>query len=73
MTFASLGAADMQGLLTKVSEQLQTKTYRAGPVRRVYIPKANGGERPLGIPNIIDRVVQMASKLILEHPLPFLS
>jgi hypothetical protein len=56
----------VEGLLTQVSEQLQKKAYRPGPVRRVYIPKANGGERPLGIPNIIDRVVQMASKLILE-------
>jgi RNA-directed DNA polymerase len=55
MTFASLGDADVEGLLTQVSEQLQMKTYRPGPVRRVYIPKANGGERPLGIPNIIAR------------------
>jgi RNA-directed DNA polymerase len=66
ITFAQIEEAGASALLTQVTEQLRTKTYRPGPVRRVYIPKADGGERPLGVPNIIDRVVQMAVKLVLE-------
>jgi RNA-directed DNA polymerase len=66
ITFESMDEAATLVVLSKVSEQLQAKTYRPGPVRRVYIPKANGGERPLGIPNIVDRVVQAAVKLVLE-------
>lgn len=66
VTFAEIEAAGGAGLLAELGEALKTKTYRPGPVRRVYIPKLNGGERPLGIPNIRDRVVQTAVKLLLE-------
>mgnify|MGYP001333327623 CR=1 FL=1 len=66
VTFARIEAAGVQEWLTGLREELVSKTYRPQPVRRVMIPKPGGGERPLGIPTIRDRVVQTAAKLVLE-------
>ncbi len=52
--------------LAGLKGSLQEKTYRAQAVRRVWIPKPDGSERPLGIPVIKDRIVQMALKLLIE-------
>jgi len=66
VTFDQIASKGVTEWLTGIREQLRAKTYRPQPVRRVMIPKPGGGERPLGIPTIRDRVVQTATKLVVE-------
>lgn len=66
MTFAQIDAEGPETWLDGLRKDLAAHNYRPAPVRRVMIPKPGGGDRPLGIPTIRDRVVQTAAKLVLE-------
>lgn len=65
-SFEKIEAAGLEEGLSGLGEELHTKTNKPQPGRRGLIPKVRGGDRPLGIPTIRDRVVQTTVTLVME-------
>lgn len=66
MTIATIERQGVEAFLQEIAQTLKAGKYRPLPVKRRYIPKADGKLRPLGIPTVRDRVVQMATKILIE-------
>ncbi|OEF97558.1 group II intron reverse transcriptase/maturase [Desulfuribacillus alkaliarsenatis] len=66
ITIDQVANGNVQKCLQEIQQELQQGTYKPQPVLRVYIPKADGTKRPLGIPTVKDRIIQQACKIIIE-------
>lgn len=66
LTFEDVESYGAERWIGELAQQLREESYRPEAVRRVFIPKPNGKQRPLGIPRLADRVCQMAAMLVLE-------
>jgi len=66
ITFADIEKQGLEEYLEIIQTELKDRTYSPMAVKRVMIPKSNGGKRPLGIPTIKDRIVQMSCKMVIE-------